>query len=217
MNLSDRQSGAATLEFHLVGLLALFPLCLGTLQVALLLIANHHVDYAAFAAARAGAVSGGGETEIQQAFADALLPLFVASGEGIDRDNVVSRVTEARIRARTELALYGDLRLLWPDSQVQQDFVTTREGRGVIPNNSLRALGGRRGAVSGRTLREANVLVIAATWCHPMIVPFARELLVATMRHLDPEPRHQFCFADGRMPIRSRGIAPMQSDFVVRN
>jgi len=217
MSRPDWQRGAATVEFYIVSLFALLPLCLGALQIALLLIANHHVDYAAFSAARAGAVFGGRQDEMRQAFADALLPLLVTSEGGIDRENVVSRVTEARLRARSELVLYGEVQLLWPDRQVQQDFATLREGHNVIPNHSLRALGGRRGSGSGRTLREANVLVIAATWCHPMIVPFARELLMATMRRFDRDPRHQLCLAEGRMPIRSRGVAPMQSDFLVRN
>ena len=48
----------ATLEFHIVAVLALLPVCLGTLQIALLLVANHYVDFAAFAAARDLALRG---------------------------------------------------------------------------------------------------------------------------------------------------------------
>ena len=210
------QSGVATLEFHIVALLALLPICLGTLQVSLLLVANHYVDFAAFAAARAGSVSGGRAEIIESAFVDALLPLVARASGGIDPNNVVSRVAAAKLRGAAEAATFGRIQVLTPGPDAQRDFAIERDGQRVIPNDSLRARSAQPGPRSRLTLQQANILVLSATWCHPLDVPFAREVLVGVMRRLDPQPRNQICYAAMRMPIRARGVAPMQSDFVVR-
>ena len=206
----------ATLEFHIVAVLALLPVCLGTLQIALLLVANHYVDFAAFAAARAGATAGGRQQVIEGAFVESLLPLLISTGGGVDRDSVVGRVAGARLRGAVEGPAFARVELLMPRPEVQADFGIERDGQRVIPNDSLRTRAAQPGARSGLTLQQANVLGLSATWCHPLVVPFARQLLVAVMRRLDAEPLHQLCYAAMRMPIRARGVAPMQSDFIIR-
>jgi Flp pilus assembly protein TadG len=206
------QHGAAVLEFHVVALFAMMPMLLGMLQGSLLMIANHQVDFAAFMAARAGATEGGGEGAIRTAFADALAPMFLGAGERNDPDALARRLVQARLRAATALLAHGRIRVLSPTPQAQRELSIGRDGQRVIPNDSLAV---RLGQSGGGGLLDGNLLEIEATWCHPLIVPVARPMLIATMRWLDHEPWHQLCYASDRLPIRSRGIAVMQSDFIV--
>lgn len=206
------QRGAAALEFHVVALLAMMPMLLGMLQVSLLMIANHQVDFAAFMAAREGATEGGREGAVRAAFANALAPMFLDAGERNDADALARRLVQARVRAAAAVLAHGRIRILSPTPQAQQALSIERDGQRVIPNDSLAARLRRPG---GGGLLEGNVLEVEATWCHPLVVPIARPMLVSAMRLLDREPWHQLCFANDRLPIRSRGIAAMQSDFIV--
>jgi hypothetical protein len=188
---------------------------MGILQAGLLLVANHHVDLAAFVAVRAGAVSGGDSRRMERAFQHALSPLLVRTAGGIDGQNVAGRVLAAQAQAAPAFLLYSRLQVLDPGPAVFADFAVQRQGRRVLPNDALEHRRHQPGVRSGVSLQEANVLRIAATWCHRLVVPFAAELLVATLRRLDTDPWHQMCYADRRVPIRSVSLAPMQSDFMV--
>lgn len=210
-----RIRGAATIEFYIVALFALLPLCLGTLQMALLMVENHHIDHATFLAARHGAVKHGDMAEIRRALAMAASPLFVPSGTPMDRGNVVQRVATAYATATADIAAYARVRLLTPDQQALADFAMRRDGRQVIPNDALEFRSPARGRRSGISIQEANVLRIEVNYCRPLIVPFAGPLLLATLRMLDHDLWHQRCYAAGRVPVRSEGVAPMQSDFRV--
>ncbi len=215
MTSPGRSRGAATIEFYIVALFAMLPLCLGTVQMALLMVENHHIDHAAFLAARQGAVSHGDMGEIRRAFALATSPLFVSSATPLDRGNVVPRVATAYAAATADIAAYARLRLLAPGEQARADFAVRRDGRQVIPNDALEYRSPARGRRSGISIQEANVLRIEVNYCRPLIVPFAGPLLLATLRLLDHDLWHQRCYAAGRVPVRSEGVAPMQSDFRV--
>jgi TadE-like protein len=203
-----RSRGVATVEFYVVALLALLPLLLGTLQVALLLVANDLVDYAAFAAVRGGATNHGDPDAIRSGFTKAMVPLFVSSAEPLTRDNVMTRVVDAYARAAVDVRVHTRFTTLAPDSSAQRDLAIEREGQRVIPNDSLN--------YRTASVREANVLKVEIVYCHPLLVPFARELLIGALRTLDRDPWHHYCYSSGRVPIRSVGITPMQSDFRVR-
>jgi Flp pilus assembly protein TadG len=203
-----RSQGVATVEFYIVAILALLPLLLGTLQTALLLVANHHVDYAAFAAVRRGAVSNGDLDAIRKGFTQAIVPLFVSSGAQLNRENAASRISGAYARAAADVSLHARFTALAPGVTLQRESAIEREGQRVIPNDSLsyRSLG----------VQEANLLKVEVVYCHPLLVPFARELMIGALRAIDHDPWHQYCYRSGRMPLRSVGISPMQSDFQVR-
>jgi TadE-like protein len=210
-----RSRGAATVEFYVVALLALLPLCLGLLQMFLLLVANHHVDYAAFSAARVGATTGGDLSAIRRGFTRALTPLYVSTANRIDRDNVLARVSEAYARAAVDVGLFAYFQVLSPAESAKADFAVTRNGARVIPNDALNYRTTEPGTRSGVSLQEANVLRLAVTYCQSLIVPFAGPMLVETLRRLDTDAVHQSCYAVGRVPLRSEGVVPMQSDFIV--
>jgi hypothetical protein len=211
-----RQLGAATVEFYLVALLALLPLCLGMVQTSLLLIANHHIDHAAFMATRAGATQKGDIAVMRREFARVLTPLFVEATGGVNSGNVAARVGAAQIRATVDIAAFVRIRLLSPSPAAQRDFVIRREGVDIIPNDSLEHRTNRPGAESRLSLQQVNMLRVEYTYCQSLVVPFIRGTMTGFLRRLDPEPSHQLCYAEGRLPIRSVGSAPMQSDFRVR-
>ena len=211
----NSSQGVATVEFFIVALFALLPLLLGTLQIALLLVANHHVDFAAFSAARRGAVTNGDMGAMRLEFAKALIPLFIASDETLDRGNVTSHVVGAFGKATLEVGLHARFELLAPNWIAQQEFAMYRDGRRIIPNDSLSARMAQRGDPVGRSLGDANLLKVEVVYCHRLIVPFARQLLIAAVRQVDHDPWHNLCYALGRVPLRSVGVSPMQSDFVI--
>jgi Flp pilus assembly protein TadG len=210
-----RNRGAATLEFHVVAFIALLPLCLGTVQMALLMVENHHLDHAAFLAARQGAVTHGDMSEMRRTFAQAATPLFVGSGTALDRGNVVTRVATAYAAATADIAAYARVRLLAPDQDARADFAIRRDGRQVIPNDALEWRSTTPGRRSGISLQQANLLRVEFSYCRPLIVPFAGPLLLGTLRRFDNDLWHQRCYAAGRIPLRSEGVSPMQSDFRV--
>ena len=210
------QYGAAVVEFHVVTLLAMLPLTLGLLQSAFLVTENHHVDHAAFMAARAGATSNGQAESIRREFARAMTPLFVNSDGPIDGSNVAGKVLDAYARSTLDFATYGTLRVLSPDADAQADFAEQRQGTRVIPNDSLEHRSGAPGARSGRSIHEANILRVEFTYCRPLIVPFVRQMLIGLLRRLDISASHQRCYLAGRIPVVSIGTAPMQSDFRLR-
>jgi len=210
----QRQKGAATVEFYLVTLLALLPLCLGILQTALLLVANHHVDNAAFMAARLGAMHRGDVAAMRSEFARALTPLLVKA-EPIDRGNVTEKVLSAYVDAQRDVALFSRIEVISPDARARQDFAESRNAERIIPNDALTYRSATPGERSGLSLQEANILRVKFTYCRPMVVPFIRQMMLGLLQRIDPDPWHGRCYAQGRVPIVSVGTAPMQSDFLV--
>lgn len=208
------QRGAATVEFYLVALLALLPLCLGMVQTSLLLVANHHIDHAAFMAARAGAVHQGDIGAMRGEFARVMTPLFVDSSSPLDSGNVAARVAAARIRSATDIAAFSRIRVLSPGAAAMRDFSEFRDGATVIPSDGLQHRSSAPGDTSGISLQRANMLRVEFVYCRPLVVPFIRGLMIGLLRQLDPEPSNLRCYATGRVPIRSTGTAPMQSDFI---
>jgi Flp pilus assembly protein TadG len=209
------QRGVSTVEFHIVALFALLPLCFGILQVAVLLVDNHHIDYAAYMAARRGATAQGDMGAMRNRFARALTALDIDAATPLDRGNVPTRVAATYARVIQDVTLHARFRLLAPSPTAQADFAVNREGVRVIPNDALALRPAAAGARSGLSLQEANVLRLEINYCRPLIVPLVRELLLLTLRTIDADPWHQRCYAAGRVPIRSEGIAAMQSDFRV--
>jgi len=213
MLIRARMRGAATVEFHVVALLAILPLCLGMVQTSLLLVANHHIDHAAFMAARAGAMHHGDPSVMREEFARVLTPLFVGSAERLGAGNLASRVAAARLHAAGEVTAFSWIRVISPGVESARDFRIARDGANVIPSDSLEHRSTAPGGRSGLSLQQANMLRVEFTYCRPLIVPFIRAIMVGLLQRLDPEPSHASCYAAGRVPIRATGVAPMQSDF----
>ena len=198
-----------------MALFALLPLCLGMLQASILMTDNHHIDLAAFNAARAAAMQGGELASARRAFATSISVLFVDSSRPVSPANAVPAVATAYAAATVDEARFARFRVLAPDDDAVADFAIARHGVRVIPNDGLEYRSVIRGPRSGKTLQEANVLRIEVTYCRPLVVPFAREILLGSLRLLDHDPWSRYCHSAGRIPIRSLASSPMQSDFKV--
>jgi hypothetical protein len=210
-----RIHGAATIEFQIVALFALLPLCLGMLQLALLLADNHHIDFAAFHAVRRAAMEQGNLHAARRAFAQASSVLFVDAGEELDAGNITGRAAAAYARAIADQARFARIRIIGPDADAQADFALLRGADRVIPNDGLQYRATTAGRRSGLSIQQANILRVEVIWCRELIVPFARQLIVGSLRAMDRDPWHQYCYSEGRVPVRSESATPMQSDFRV--
>src|SRR5690606_23597859 len=104
---------------------------------------------------------------------------------------------------------------LAPTAEAQQDFAIRRGNARVIPNDGLEYRARTAGRRSGIPIQQANILRLEVSWCRPLVVPFARQLLLGVLRSIDVDPWHQYCYAQGRVLVRSEGRSPMQSDFRV--
>jgi hypothetical protein len=164
-------------------------------------------------AARQGAVRHGDVAAMRSEFARALTPLL-AKAEPVDRDNVTQQVLSAYADALRDVTLFARLEVVSPDAKAQQDFAMNRDGRRIIPNDSLTFRSATLGERSGISLQEANVLRVKFTYCRPVIVPFIRQMMLGFLQRIDPDPWNAHCYADGRVPLVSTGTAPMQSDFL---
>jgi hypothetical protein len=189
-------------EFQIVALVALLPLVLGVLQVALLLVGHDALGFAVFEAARAGAVGHARQPAMVSGLAEGLMPFFGAG---------TADVVAARLRAEREARLYARIERLSPTAQDFVDYGETEEGQRFIPNDALeyRSAVPRRGG--GRTLQQANHLRIRVRYCHELVVPLIDRLLPAILQRLDVDPDAQVCYAAGRVPLRVEGSAPLQS------
>jgi hypothetical protein len=151
----------------------------------------------------------------RNAFARASSVLLVDAGSGLTRQNAASRVLRAYTAAHADQLRFARFTLVNPSPEAQADFAVTRAGRRVIPNDSLEYRAATPGARSGQSIQQANILRLRVSWCRPVVVPFIRQLLIGSLRVLDADPWHQYCYSQGRIPIRSEGASPMQSDFRV--
>lgn len=204
--------GAALVEFYVVALFALLPFSMAILQTAVLLTARNVLNYATHAAVRAGALEQASVPVMMAALARGLLPLFVRNAEELTPANVVALAGDAYARAYADTLLFARLQIINPAGEAFDDFAETGTGGESIRNDSLEHRSTGRGARSGLSIQEANVLDIRVRYCQPLIFPVIDRLLLAALRSLDSNPDHHICYAARRVPITSRGIMHMQSD-----
>jgi len=196
------QRGATLIEFALALILGVLPIVMSILQTAALLVAKNELNLATFLAAREGAVAGAEPATMKRSLARALVPLYVRA----ERSGVASpaAVALAYGNALADVTALDSLRVLNPTRKDMGRVGVMRAGERVIPNDSIE--------FRPRALQDANVLTIEVTHCQSVVVPLAGPALVAALRLLDSDPRHQRCLLAGRAPIAARASIVMQSD-----
>lgn len=204
--------GIALVEFQVVAILGLLPLLLGMLQMLLLLMAGHVLQYATFEAARAGAVSGAEPAAMRRALAVGLLPLHAVTATEVDARNVVATTAAAYARSAVDAALYADLEILSPTAAAFEDFAVQGPSGRVVRNDALEHRSVTAGARSGQSIQQVNLLRIRARYCHPLLVPLVDRLLIGTLRLLSTDPAAQFCYGANRVPLTAEAMVNMQSE-----
>ena len=196
------QRGATLIEFALALILGVLPIVMSILQTAALLVAKNELNLATFLAAREGAVAGADPSTMQRTLARALVPLYVRA----ERSGVAAPASVALAygTALADVTALDSLRVLNPTRNDLDRLGVMRGGQRVIPNDFIE--------FRSPSVQDANVLTIEVTHCQNVVVPLAGPALVAALRLLDADPRHQRCLVAGRAPLAARASIVMQSD-----
>lgn len=209
---SARARGVALVEFAIVALLALLPLALGVLQVALLYTSSRTLSHATFLAARAGAVDHGDRRTIERYLAKGLAPLRAGATRDLTPGNVLADGGRAYALAYAEV-LRPDrtrVRILNPTAASFADFGRIRDGRIEIPLTDA-GQPTRAGPRSGQTLADATLLRLRVDYCQPLVVPLADRMIVAVLRRVDPEPFRQACYAARAVAVGAHALVHMHT------
>lgn len=177
-----RQYGATSVEFFITFIVAI-SFIMGVMQLGMFFVAKNTVNLATFAAARAGAASGGDRGQMKQAFAKALSGLYVAKGLRLAGSNGATDVSagnfETVITGATAWgfglagAPYDQMDILNPRRAAFTDFGVPDPagGRGrIIPVTGLVA-DTQVGASSRQTRADALLLKLEVRHCYEMIFP----------------------------------------------
>lgn len=198
------QAGATLTEFIVIGPL-IFLLGMTGLQYTLMYNAKTNFTYASYEAARAGAIHNASPEKIQEGLLKGFLP-YISANTGSKIPNTLllqkAKITEApfmkiEIISPTEKA-FNDFN----DETLQKILKTDRK---VIPNKKtdMDNLKTKKGASSGISISEANVLKLRITYGYKPTIPIAKNLLSSMYSFLNG-PKDSFStklLATKRIPI----------------
>ena len=177
--------GQAMIEYVIV-----FPVMLvlifGTLQFALLYQTKIQLNYAAFEAARSGAVNNAKRWALQAGTVRGLVPLHT---HGVGRNWLRwarSKVWD-QINATPPLI---DIQILNPSAAAFTSHGVTNGAEVYIPNDNLmyRDATPRGSGISRVSIQDANLLKIRVQYCVEMHVPFVNRMINAMLRLAGPTP-----------------------------
>jgi len=213
-----QNKGQSMVEFIIVTPVVLL-LLFGALQFAFLYHAKTLLNYAAFEAARTGAVSNARVSEMENAFARSMAAIHT-------HDNTSDDVMCAREIVYKEIENgFARIEVINPDpdSNIFTELDDgSIDGDLVIPNNNLMY----RSDVSttGLSVQDANLLKIRVSYCYPLYVPYINRVLGIMLTNIEspscPGCTGSFtstgsferaCLDNGRFPLHAQAIVRMQS------
>jgi hypothetical protein len=228
--------GQAGIEF-LVVFPALVLLVFGLIQFVLLYQVRATLNHATMLAARAGALHNGDKSEMRNALAAGLAPLFateptlqnyygVALPEAIKQTAAISNLTTLTTLNPTRAAItdFGRARL---------DGIGGRE----LPNDTLNYRNSAPGSNSKLSVQDANIMHLRVSYCVRLVVPIIDRVIYAVVNAVpgtgasgssmqDPFGTHGAAislscvnplFRGPRIIIRSEAFVRMQSPFYESN
>lgn len=215
-----RQAGQSLPEFLVAIPLFLFLLLL-IFQLVLVYRAKTTLDYAAFEAARAGAVSGADAGKMRAALAKGLAPLYASDAD-------LGGLAGALAKAHLDMILNANIEIISPTQEAWDVYNEPQyDGRPALPNDNLafRPTGIEGAEVS---VQDANILKIKVDYDFPLIVPFVDRVLrgdsqfVKSAGFLDPaNVDMKMAWLGGtrhfRIPLQSHAIVRMQSPIYNRD
>ena len=234
----NTQRGATLVELIYV-LPVFFILLFGIVEVAYVYRSKATLNVATFEAARAGALNNARRSEMRDALAGGMMPLFVngdRSAGGVLGGYAKAKAFEISVNA----AAIGDLdtvEIISPNRRTFDAFkqrmpILDQENQRVsyvnaIPNDNLtfRSTATKNIQIGGSAqkinIQDANLLKIKTLWCHKLKVPGLRELAYRAMLRgffgFGPSVEQRTCNAIGLatgdvyVAITAHAIARMQS------
>lgn len=222
-----RQDGAASVEFFILFLFAI-TLIMGVLQMGLFMVAKNTVNLATFAAARAGAASGGDAGAMKLALAKGLSGLYVAKGLRLTGSNGLTDVSAGNfVQVSAGATAYAfaaasfplnEIKILNPTKNAFTDFgVPNPHAKGrIIPATGL-LTDTTVGAASRQTRADALLLKIMVRHCYEIVFPLVGESIYQTMLESNPFHPDLLCMANHPWPDGHMGHGVMiESQAVVR-
>lgn len=204
--LLHQQRGQSLVEFCIV-VPAFLLLILVTFQLVLIYRAKTTLDYAAFQAARAGAINGVDHAKMQSALAFGLTPLLTTSP---DAGGV------ARVKAELETRVFANIEVIAPTRAAFNEFRERQyDGRYALPDDSLAFRDNRIGG-SQVNVQDANLLKIKVTYKLPLIVPFADRVIAGLSPLLTEGESYQPASMLFEEPVSGHRRLPIESYAVVR-
>jgi hypothetical protein len=194
--------GAAAIEFLLAVGIMLLPLLGALFELSHLGISRQLLQVAAFDAARAAAVEHGDRDVFTRVLARGVVPLF-----GLQADSAVAAYGRALVELqRPDLTR---IEVQSPTRAAFDDFAIPVANDRILPNAGTELVAAR-GARSGGTLAQANVLIVRVRHCRHLVVPLMDRLFIAAWGAF-ASPDVQICLRQRRVPIVARAITVMQS------
>lgn len=198
------QVGATLTEFIVVGPL-IFLLGMTGLQYTLMYNAKTNFTYAAYEAARAGAIHNASPKKIEEGLIKGFLP-YISANTGSKLPNSVLLQ-----KAKATEAPFMKVEIISPTEEAFNDFNNPtlqkilKTDRKVIPNKKIDMdnLNSKKGASSGVSISEANVLKLRVTYGYKPNIPIAKNLLNSIYSFLNG-PKDSFgakLLATKRIPI----------------
>lgn len=184
---ATRQRGQGAVEFLLAATPVLL-LGLSSIEAVHWYFARQAVSLALVQAGRAAITQNADPTVLDQAFTQALLPMYAGPNPAASR----SRLQRAITRRERDTGLPAwRIHIISPSQASFQDFASLnpdlpQAGAAVIDNDYLQeqheqrlAQGWQegRGPASGQTTLQANTLVLHLTWLHEPLLPGMKQLL----------------------------------------
>jgi Flp pilus assembly protein TadG len=171
-NIKKHHNGQSMVEFIIVTPI-LIMLIFGALQFAFIYHAKTTLNYAAFQAARDGAVSNGRISTMENAFVRSMAPIYT-------HNNTPADLIAATTQLQTDVdSNFVNIQVLNPTPEAfgDTDFGVVIDNERQIPNDNLMFRPNGTGPTSQVTIQDANLLKIRVSYCYPMYVPYIDRLL----------------------------------------
>jgi len=213
---------------YIIILPVLFLLVFGAIQFALVYHAKTTLNYAAFEAARIGALENASRAAIETAFFRGMAPLYTHEPD-----------FEAALKARERLKREPErlcIERINPRDDAFDDFALWDEemGREVIPNDNLMYRGSDPRSNPEMPIQDANLLKLRVNYCYELVVPFIKDALRILLGTGETDPiynpggewhkgldekdyggfRHHCLTRMSGLPLQAQAIMRMQSPAV---